>query len=135
MTTTRKHPDIHKKKDFAYSLENNLIHQKSTHKSRTGTLSPNSPKNHHNPLHRSFLAFKTWHIFLDFNRSFFGILGDKTANIPIFGPFHTSQCEKLIDFIPEAISKIECPLLEKIGVFCWGKSFPFADFSFPFLNG
>jgi hypothetical protein len=53
-------------------------------KAGPGTLTANSPKSHHNPFYRSFLGFKTWYIFLDFNRSFLGIIGDnprKKANI------------------------------------------------------
>jgi hypothetical protein len=53
-------------------------------KARTGNLTANSPKSHHNLFYRSFLSFKTRHIFLDFNRSFLGIIGDnprKIANI------------------------------------------------------
>jgi hypothetical protein len=53
-------------------------------KAGPGTLSPNSPKNHDNPLYRSVLSFKTWHIFLIFKPPFLGILADnprKTANI------------------------------------------------------
>jgi hypothetical protein len=53
-------------------------------KAGPGNLSPNSPKNHHNPFYRSVFTFKTWHIFLIFNRSFLGIIGNnprKIANI------------------------------------------------------
>jgi hypothetical protein len=53
-------------------------------KARPGTLTANSPKNHDNPLYRSVLSFKRRYIFLDFNRSFLGIIGDnprKIANI------------------------------------------------------
>jgi hypothetical protein len=53
-------------------------------KAGPGTLSPNSPKSHDNLFYRSFFGFKTRHIFLDFNRSFLGIIGDnprKIANI------------------------------------------------------
>jgi hypothetical protein len=53
-------------------------------KAGPGNLTSDSPKSHDNPFYRSFLGFKTWHIFLDFNRSFLGILADnprKTANI------------------------------------------------------
>jgi hypothetical protein len=54
-------------------------------KAGTGNLTSDSEFFSHNPLYRSFLSFKTWHIFLDFNRSFLGIIGDnprKIANIP-----------------------------------------------------
>jgi hypothetical protein len=53
-------------------------------KAGPGTLSPNSPKSHDNPLYRSVFTFKTWHIFLIFKPPFLGILADnprKTANI------------------------------------------------------
>jgi hypothetical protein len=53
-------------------------------KAGPGTLSPNSPKSHDNLFCGSFLGFKARHIFLDFNRSFSGILADnprKIANI------------------------------------------------------
>jgi len=51
---------------------------------RPGTLSSDSEVFSHNPLYRSFLAFKRRYKNLDFNRSFLGILGDnpqKIANI------------------------------------------------------
>jgi hypothetical protein len=53
-------------------------------KAGPGTLSPNSPKSHDNPLYRSVFTFKRRYIFPDFNRSFLGIIGNnprKTANI------------------------------------------------------
>jgi hypothetical protein len=55
--------------------------QNKPKKARTGNLTPNSPKNRDNPLYRSFLAFKARHIFLDFNRSFLGIIGDNPRKI------------------------------------------------------
>jgi hypothetical protein len=54
-------------------------------KAGPGNLTSDSEFFSHNPFYRSFLGFKTWHIFLDFNRSFLGIIGDnprKIANIP-----------------------------------------------------
>jgi hypothetical protein len=65
-------------------LELPVNSQNNPIKASPGTLSPNSPKSHHNPFYRSVLGFKTRHIFLDFNRSFLGIIGDnprKIANI------------------------------------------------------
>jgi hypothetical protein len=56
-------------------------------KAGPGTLSPNSPKSHDNPLYRSVFTFKRRYIFPDFNRSFLGIIGNnprKTANISRF---------------------------------------------------
>ena len=56
-------------------------------KARTGNLTSDSEFFSHNPLYRSFLGFKARHIFLIFNRSFLGIIGDnprKTANISRF---------------------------------------------------
>jgi hypothetical protein len=53
-------------------------------KAGPGNLTSDSEFFSHNPFYRSFLGFKTWHIFLDFNRSFSGIIGNnpqKTANI------------------------------------------------------
>jgi hypothetical protein len=53
-------------------------------KAGPGNLTSDSEFFSHNPFYRSFLGFKTWHIFLIFNRSFLGILADnprKTANI------------------------------------------------------
>ncbi len=55
-------------------LELPVNSQNNPIKARPGTLSPNSPKNHDNPLYRSVFTFKTWHIFLIFNRSFLGII-------------------------------------------------------------
>jgi hypothetical protein len=55
--------------------------QNKPKKARTGNLTPNSPKNRDNPLYRSFLAFIARHIFLDFNRSFLGIIGDNPRKI------------------------------------------------------
>jgi hypothetical protein len=56
-------------------------------KAGPGNLSPNSPKSHDNLFYRSVLSFKRRYIFLDFNRSFLGIIGNnprKTANISRF---------------------------------------------------
>jgi hypothetical protein len=56
-------------------------------KAGPGNLTSDSEFFSHNPFYRSFLGFKTWHIFLDFNRSFLGIIGNnprKTANISRF---------------------------------------------------
>ena len=53
-------------------------------KAGPGNLTSDSEFFSHNPFYRSFLGFKTWHIFLIFNRSFLGIIGDnprKIANI------------------------------------------------------
>jgi hypothetical protein len=53
-------------------------------KASPGNLTSDSEFFSHNPLYRSFLAFKRRYIFLDFNRSFLGIIGDnprKKANI------------------------------------------------------
>jgi hypothetical protein len=58
-------------------------------KARTGNLTANSPKSHHNLFYRSFLAFKTWHIFLIFNRSFLGIIGDNLDKIAKYSPLKT----------------------------------------------
>jgi hypothetical protein len=68
-------------------LELPVNSQNNPIKARPGTLSPNSPKNHDNPLYRSVFTFKRRYIFPDFNRSFFGIIGNnprKTANISRF---------------------------------------------------
>jgi hypothetical protein len=65
-------------------LELPVNSQNNPIKARPGTLTSDSEFFSHNPFYRSFLGFKTWHIFLDFNRSFLGILADnprKTANI------------------------------------------------------
>jgi hypothetical protein len=56
-------------------------------KASPGNLTSDSEFFSHNPLYRSFLAFKRRYIFLDFNRSFLGIIGNnprKTANISRF---------------------------------------------------
>jgi hypothetical protein len=59
--------------------------QNKPKKAGPGTLTANSSKSHDNLFCGSFLGFKARHIFLDFNRSFSGIIGDnldKIANIP-----------------------------------------------------
>jgi hypothetical protein len=53
-------------------------------KAGPGNLTSDSEFFSHNPFYRSVLSFKRRYIFLDFNRSFLGILADnprKTANI------------------------------------------------------
>ena len=90
-------------------------------KARTGNLTANSPKSHHNLFYRSFLAFKTWHIFLIFNRSFLGILPLRSVS-------------KLIFFVPKAIGKVKRPLLEKVRVFCWFNFFPLANLPLPLFD-
>ena len=65
--------------ELTQNTQNNPI------KAGPGNLTSDSEFFSHNPFYRSFLGFKTWHIFLDFNRSFLGIIGDnprKIANIP-----------------------------------------------------
>ena len=55
-------------------------------KAGPGTLSPNSPKSHDNPLYRSVFTFKRRYIFPDFNRSFLGILADNLDKIAKYSP-------------------------------------------------
>jgi hypothetical protein len=53
-------------------------------KASPGNLTSDSEFFSHNPFYRSVFTFKTWHIFLIFNRSFLGIIGNnprKIANI------------------------------------------------------
>jgi hypothetical protein len=53
-------------------------------KAGPGNLTSDSEFFSHNPFYRSFLGFKTWHIFLIFKPPFLGIIGDnprKIANI------------------------------------------------------
>jgi len=58
-------------------------------KAGPGTLSSDSEFFSHNLFYRSFLAFKTWHIFLIFNRSFLGIIGDNLDKIAKYSPLKT----------------------------------------------
>jgi hypothetical protein len=84
------HPDTHKKKGILAILSELPVNsQNKPKKARTGNLTPNSPKSHDNPFYRSFLSFKTWHIFLDFNRSFLGILADNPRKIAKYSPLQT----------------------------------------------
>jgi hypothetical protein len=50
-------------------------------KAGPGNLTSDSEFFSHNPFYRSFLGFKTWHIFLIFNRSFSRIIGDNPRKI------------------------------------------------------
>jgi hypothetical protein len=55
-------------------------------KAGPGTLSPNSPKSHDNPLYRSVFTFKRRYIFLIFKPPFLGIIGDNPRKIAKYSP-------------------------------------------------
>jgi hypothetical protein len=75
-------------------LELPVNSQNNPIKASPGTLSPNSPKSHDNLFYRSFLAFKTWHIFLIFKPPFLGILADNPRKIAKYSPL------KIVTAIP-----------------------------------
>jgi hypothetical protein len=70
-------------------LELPVNSQNNPIKARPGTLTANSPKNHDNLFYRSFLAFKTWHIFLIFKPPFLGIIGDNLDKIAKYSRLKT----------------------------------------------
>jgi hypothetical protein len=65
-------------------------------KAGPGNLTSDSEFFSHNPFYRSVLSFKRRYIFLDFNRSFSGIIGDNLDKIAKY-----SQIQ-IMDAIPNA---------------------------------
>jgi hypothetical protein len=70
-------------------LELPVNSQNNPIKARPGTLTSDSEFFSHNPFYRSFLGFKTWHIFLIFKPPFSGIIGDNLDKIAKYSPLKT----------------------------------------------